>query len=234
MQETTMTVDLGGTQRSVCKKLQKARIKLQQEKLTKSGHNKFAGYDYFELGDFLPWINYIFDELGLCSIVSFGKELATLTIIDTDSGEEIVITSPMAEAQLKGCHPIQNLGAVETYSRRYLYVTALEIVEHDALDSAPPVDKPAIKEGVGVIKATDGAKESLTKEQVAKVNGIANSIVDLVTVENYDAAFAEIEGHELEVEEKIYLASFLNATQRRKVKEAGEKYRKSQSNTLNA
>lgn len=217
-----------------CKKLQTARIRLQKTKLSKSGHNKFAGYDYFELGDFLPAINEIFSDLGLCSIVSFGKELATLTIIDTDSGEEIVITSPMAEANLKGCHPIQNLGAVETYSRRYLYVTALEIVEHDALDSAPPVDKPAVKEGVGVHKATDGAKESLTKEQVAKVNGIANSIVDLVTVENYDAAFAEIEGYELEVEEKIYLASFLNATQRRKVKEAGEKYRKSQSNTLNA
>jgi hypothetical protein len=45
----------------------------------------------------------------------------------------------MADAQLKGCHPIQNLGAVETYTRRYLWVTAMEIVEHDALDSSQPV-----------------------------------------------------------------------------------------------
>ena len=37
---------------SVYKKLQEARIKLQNTELKKSGHNKFAGYKYFELGDF--------------------------------------------------------------------------------------------------------------------------------------------------------------------------------------
>jgi hypothetical protein len=59
-------------------KLQKARIKLQSAAIKKSGHNKFAGYQYFELGDFLPTINEIFNELGLCSVISFDKELATL------------------------------------------------------------------------------------------------------------------------------------------------------------
>lgn len=120
-----------------------ARIALQNTKLTKSGHNKFAGYQYFELGDFLTAINTIFNEIGLCGVVSFKSDLATLTITDIDDGKEIVITSPMADANLKGCHPIQNLGAVETYSRRYLWVTAMEIVEHDALDSSEPLkDEP--------------------------------------------------------------------------------------------
>jgi hypothetical protein len=45
----------------------------------------------------------------------------------------------MSEAALKGCHPVQNLGAVETYIRRYLWVIALEIVEHDAVDSSEPI-----------------------------------------------------------------------------------------------
>jgi hypothetical protein len=45
----------------------------------------------------------------------------------------------MAEANLKGTHPIQNLGAVETYQRRYLWMTAMEIVEHDILDASEPV-----------------------------------------------------------------------------------------------
>jgi len=31
-------------------------------------------------------------------------------------------------------HDVQNLGAVQTYLRRYLYVNAFEIVEHDAID----------------------------------------------------------------------------------------------------
>ena len=33
------------------------RVKLQNSKLKKSGKNKFAGFDYFELADFLPTLN---------------------------------------------------------------------------------------------------------------------------------------------------------------------------------
>ncbi len=43
----------------VHKKLMAARIMLQNAPLKKSGHNKFAGYSYFELGDFIPTINQI-------------------------------------------------------------------------------------------------------------------------------------------------------------------------------
>jgi hypothetical protein len=42
----------------------------------------------------------------------------------------------MSDAQLKGCHNVQNLGAVETYIKRYLYQNCFEIVEADALDGA--------------------------------------------------------------------------------------------------
>lgn len=125
---------------SVHKKLMQARIELQGTQLKKSGLNKFAGYSYFELGDFLPTIQAIFNRIGLCGVISYGQEQATLTITDVEDGTVIVITSPMAEAQLKGAHPIQNLGAVETYSRRYLWMTAMEIVEHDVLDAATGYD----------------------------------------------------------------------------------------------
>lgn len=121
---------------NVYTKLNQARLKLQNANLTKSGHNKFAGYKYFELGDFLPAIQKIFAELELCGIVSFGQELATLTITDTKDNSKIEITSPMSTAALKGCHEVQNLGAVQTYIRRYLWVAALEIVEHDVVDAS--------------------------------------------------------------------------------------------------
>ena len=55
---------------TVHKKLMEARIKLQGMELKKSGENKFAGYKYFELGDFLPQTQQIFYDLKLCSIVS--------------------------------------------------------------------------------------------------------------------------------------------------------------------
>ena len=120
---------------NIYEKLQKCRVDLQQMNIKKSGKNKFSGYSYFELGDFLPTINDIFFANKLCSVVTFTHETAILTIIDTDKPEDkIEFASPMASAELKGCHPVQNLGATETYARRYLYITALEIVESDVLD----------------------------------------------------------------------------------------------------
>lgn len=122
-----------------------ARIRLYNTKLKKTGLNKFAGYSYFELGDFLPDIQIIFNDIGLCGVVSYDASYATLSITDLDDGTVIVISSPMAGAELKGVHPIQNLGAVETYQRRYLWMTALEIVEHDAIDSSPRSEEPKAK-----------------------------------------------------------------------------------------
>ena len=125
-----------GSKMGVYKKLMQARLKLHSTELKKSGLNKFAGYKYFELGDFIPAIQKIFAELELCGIISYGKELATLTITDMSDGSQVYITSPMSTAALKGCHEVQNLGAVETYIRRYLWVTALEILESDAVDAS--------------------------------------------------------------------------------------------------
>lgn len=123
---------------SVYTKLNEARSKFHNLKLTKTGHNKFANYKYFGLGDFLIPALEVFKDVGLCAYISFGQDLATMTIADVNSPkpDTIVITSPMSSAALKGCHEVQNLGAVQTYLRRYLWVAALEIVEHDAVDAS--------------------------------------------------------------------------------------------------
>ena len=139
---------------SVHKKLMEARFKLLSTEMKKSGLNKFAGYSYFELGDFIPHIQQIFYEVGLCGVVSFSTEYAQLCITDVEDGTVIVITSPMAEANLKGAHPIQNLGAVESYQRRYLWMTAMEIVEHDIIDSAPAAEPVAPKPEPKPVKKT--------------------------------------------------------------------------------
>jgi len=150
---------------SVYKKLMMSRIDLQGVKLKKSGLNKFAGYSYFELGDFLPEIQSIFYKHGLCGVVSYTAEVASLTITDVEDNTSIVITSPMAEANLKGTHPIQNLGAVETYQRRYLWMTAMEIVEHDVLDAtsgseaSAPKAKPAARPVAAAPEAMQGKSD---------------------------------------------------------------------------
>ena len=122
---------------NIYEKLAHARVDLQKTGLKKGGKNAFAKYDYFELGDFLPNINLLMVQYKMLGVVSFGTELATLTIYDAEKPEDkIEFTCPLGTADLTGCHDVQNNGAVQTYDRRYLYVAAFEIVEGDALDAS--------------------------------------------------------------------------------------------------
>lgn len=148
-----------------------ARIELQGIKLSKTGLNKFSNYTYFELEDFLPTVQVIFNKVGLCGIVSFTAEKATLTIIDVDGDGCLEVSSPMADAQLKGTTPVQNLGAVHTYLRRYLWVTAMEIVEHDALDSTTAdvaIDVAKVTKEMSEAKSVD----ELTAIYTSAISGV--------------------------------------------------------------
>jgi hypothetical protein len=125
-------------------KLGDARVQFQAANVKQSGQNKFAGYSYYELSDILPMVNRIGKELGFICAVSFDKDLATLSVIDAEDPTQVIkFYSPMSTATLKGCHEVQNLGAVLTYIKRYLYQNAFEIVEHDALNiTHDPNEKP--------------------------------------------------------------------------------------------
>lgn len=121
---------------TVFEKLNDARLEFQKKNVKKSGKNKFAGYSYYELADILPAINEIAKELKFSCVVTFGTDIAQLEFIDCEKPQDrITFLSPMSKATLKGCHEVQNLGAVETYIKRYLYQNCFEIVENDALDS---------------------------------------------------------------------------------------------------
>ena len=127
----------------VHKKLNEARIAFHALPLKKSGHNTFAGYKYFELADFVIPALRIFNDVGLCAVISFSETTASMHIVDVEDGSQVIIHSPMGSANLKGCHEIQNIGACETYSTRYLWTAALCIVEHDALDATVGKAEPA-------------------------------------------------------------------------------------------
>ena len=120
---------------NIYEKLQACRVELQKMNLKKTGENKFAGFKYYELADFLPTVNELFLKHKMASNFSIRGEEARLTIIDFENKETIEFTSPIADANIKGCTPVQSLGGVHTYLKRYLYINALEIVENDMLDS---------------------------------------------------------------------------------------------------
>ena len=100
---------------NVFQKLNEARSKFHKKALKKSGLNKFAGYSYFELSDFVIPALEIFSEVGLTSVIRFNKDMAEFVLINVEKPDEIVVfTSPMSEASLKGCHPVQNLDRKST------------------------------------------------------------------------------------------------------------------------
>lgn len=186
---------------NVHRKLSTARQRFHNLPLKKTGKNSFAGYNYFELGDFLIPALAVFDEVGLGATVSFEPDIALMRIVDLDNPtDSIVITSPMGSAALKGCHEVQNIGAVETYQRRYLWVAALEIVEHDALDAtngkiAP--EKAAHPSAVGVID--EGQWATITQlieasgsdaQAFCKYYGCTST--NLLAADKYDSAVASL------------------------------------------
>lgn len=176
---------------SVYKKLQEARVKFHSKSLKKTGENKFAKYFYFELGDFLPTIQEVFHEVGLVGVCSFTADVATLRVVDADKPDDVIeFTSPMGSADLKGCHVVQNIGAVETYQRRYLWVAAMEIVEHDVLDATTGKDEPKKKASEkGSITPTTGAIEALDTPQQQRAASIAKRMQELWSEDDRDAAY---------------------------------------------
>ena len=164
-------------------KLQKCRVELQNMELKKSGHNKFQGYKYFELRDFLPAINSLFDIYGLCYSLQFDRDMANMFVVDVDTGNSIKFCCPMESAVLKGCQPVQNLGGSLTYISRYLLCLALAVSESDIVDSSEPLKEKK------TISATDGAKDALDARLAALVDKLSNHIQAQYDAGNEWAAF---------------------------------------------
>ncbi len=131
---------------NVYAKIQRARKLLVEGGLKKGKVNNFSKFSYFELGDFIPQINVIFDELGLFSKVTVNDQNGSLLIINTDKPNDYALfTCQSAPLELKGAVPLQSIGGQMTYIRKYLYMLALEISEVDILDSSDNGDVTNVK-----------------------------------------------------------------------------------------
>lgn len=163
-------------------KLQKARVELQEMNLKKSGQNKFAGFSYYELSDFLPAINIICNNVGLFTAISFEMDYAILRIYDCEDMERFIeFKSPMKEIQQKGCNDIQSLGSVETYSRRYLYLTAFEIVENDFSDAVSGSDNKKQNLSNNITKGTKSQISILAKQYAELADKSIDDVMDVLS-----------------------------------------------------
>jgi hypothetical protein len=123
------------------------------------------------------------------------------------------IESPMGSASLKGCHEVQNIGAVETYQRRYLWVAALEIVEHDALDATTGKDAP----NKDIHAPARLAFESLQPEQQDRMRRLSR---DVLLAPTPSLMIDVIDAADLDQDEKAGLWSLLDSKTRSAIKQA--------------
>ena len=159
--------------KDIYQELQTVRSELSNAGLNKSGKNKFAGFDYFELADFLPKATELFLSHGLTPIFRMefdevGIEYAYLTIIK--GNEQVTFKTPTANPRPdKTPNPIQELGSKITYMRRYLYLIALDIVESDSVDATIGAEKAVQQEfpTPGMI-ADIVANKDLLKDELKK------------------------------------------------------------------
>jgi hypothetical protein len=122
-------------QRNIYEKMTTVKVKLIGIK--KSGSNEFSNYTYFELGDILPVLTPALQEerLFMQTVFSATEQIAKLIITDIDNPEsKLEFETKVGSCTLKASHDIQNYGAAQTYTRRYLIMTAFDIAEADIVD----------------------------------------------------------------------------------------------------
>lgn len=153
----------------------------------KSGKNKFANYTYYELADITPVLIELCKQYKVFTKFSYTKEFATLEIVNIENPEEREIyTSPMEDLDLKGCNKIQALGGVETYQRRYLYLSAIDIIENDMFDST-------ISEEKEEKQTTDNNIYLKIKKLMVEKKVLANEISEKFNKNSADMSQEELE-----------------------------------------
>lgn len=133
------------TKKNIYQKLTEARAEFAKGGFSKNGRNDFSGYNYFRLDEILVRATEINSKIGICPVEYFTAEGAVLTLVNTENKEDTVrFAVPMSTAKLKGCHEVQNLGAVISYLRRYLYQNAYAVCEAEMVDSGEyqPEEEP--------------------------------------------------------------------------------------------
>lgn len=173
------------------------RVELQKAKLQKSGKNKFAGFEYFELADFLPRLNELMLQEKVNDIFSIEDNKAKLTLIKGDEKQSYEIPFTQFETptnkkynkdfdeyvDVKSMQDIQYLGALNTYYKRYLYINAFGITDGDIIDGLPTDEETPSKPKENEKKETKATPKQI--EILAKVYKDEN-LAKLLTANGID------------------------------------------------
>lgn len=148
----------------------KIRVKLQNSKIKKSGKNKFAGFEYYELGDFLPKLNELMLEENINDLFTIENDEVKLILMKGEEKQEYkmpfrIFETPLTKDGKQSMQDIQYLGALNTYYKRYLYLNAFGITDGEVIDSmnSEEIKKPIKQETKEIL---------ITEKQIELIKGL--------------------------------------------------------------
>lgn len=125
----------------IMKKINDGRSYFQQQDIKKSGKNKYQHFNYFELQDIIPIKNEICKKFKIADYFIFDieKQNARLEIYDLEQDDhqepvtfQILVPEPQ---EMNSTKRMQEIGALQTYSHRYLLLQFLDVTECDRIDA---------------------------------------------------------------------------------------------------
>ena len=125
----------GKNTRLLLQKTQTAKECFLNSGIKPTGYNAYQKYNYFSLDDIIPEVVQICCKLGLATQFKFTRDCGKLIVIDLETGCKQVFTTPLpAPTNNKATEQCKEIQAIQTYSRRALYLQWLEIVEVNSIE----------------------------------------------------------------------------------------------------
>lgn len=155
----------------IMKKINDGRSYFQQQDIKKSGKNKYQHFNYFELQDIIPIKNEICTKFKIADYFIFDieKQNARLEIYDLeqdDQQEPITFQILVPEPQeMNSTKRMQEIGALQTYSHRYLLLQFLDVTECDRIDAT----------NTSKITSNNKTNKKVQKSKMKKVNKTTSS-----------------------------------------------------------
>ena len=147
-------------------KIIKIKNRLYAEKIAKTGKNTFQNFNFFELKDFLPRLIQFMNEEEINDQFTIENNEAILILNYKEEKNTykipfVMFDTPLNKAGKESMQPIQYLGALNTYYKRYLYLNAFSIAENDVIDA---MEQTETKERKSTNNTNNNKNKELTEE----------------------------------------------------------------------
>jgi len=183
-------------QKNIYTLLAEASHELQVSDIKKSGANKYAGFNYFKLEDFLPTLKKILAKKGIAHYFNFEESYAEL-VLSTNQQDTLkiktVIPKQYHHAQIKD--EMQRIGALQTYTKRLLYLNAFGISEGEIIDELSRNEATYYQQPQQT-EAPVAAFDWKDEKPIEKSVNITMPTAQIKAVDNYERAKKIVEFYE--------------------------------------